>query len=426
MNRMPPDAVYCKACGGELGDPKDVLHDPNGYSPVAKSVAGGPIENPDDHHIHVVDGPQEQDYRYQCAISGQITSLVKEPPTEDEDDQPTNSQPEPTGSPSGGTPTDTSQKQPKRPRREDVYDISPDQDAMDILEDVITNEAYGLGDGQIREIKDWGDIYDGQIPPDKLEAVLKNMSGISNQKASLMRDKYEAKITKWVRETSEENAGPRIGAHSPRMPNQTPSNGGRTQPAPQPPRPQPQPQQQEKKKSPDTEDKPSTPSSKRKSKREMRVERRQEALDKAFDRAAEELASNFATDFGTFFTDAREIFTTVLRKKAESDPEWFFEKMEKWDMDLFDEVMEASEEKKSEQKEAMSQADMEVDNALQSISGGEPEPKETEPEPSSNVEGGPLEQKMEEMMEEEMEDSFTDEEEVDDPEVDQLLSELEE
>ena len=388
---MPPDDMVCKSCGGVLGHPEDELHDPEGEHPMSQKLGISP-DNPD-AHIVVSNGPGDSK-RLRCSKTGQATKVMSKGEYQKEVGE---------GSPSGDSQL---RDQPRDPRTGGgIYEDSPDKDAMDILREVITNEAYELTEGQIAEVEDWGEIFDGQIAPEKLEAVLSNLSGVSNQKAKLIRDKYEAKISRWMREMSEGNQGPAIGGIQGQSISTSSESAGPTQEqiqrASEIARKRRE-QQQEKKE-------PQTPHRQRMSRRERRTMRRQDALDSAIDRAAMEMAGNFAQDFGTFFSDAREIMTTALKKKAESDPEWFFEKMEKWDMDLFDEVMSASEKKQEQQR---IQRDAEVDDALEELMMGEDEGELVE---QPTFDDG--------------EQTFNDESEeydsVEDPELEQMLAEME-
>lgn len=421
LSTMPPDSgLFCSACGAELGHPEEELHDPEGRHEVSQGLDIKPENS--DAHLVVGDGPKGG-VRLNCSREKSFTKIIEEPP-----DGGGGEPPEPPEEGGGGQP-----QQPQQPQRqqrvpqEEVFDFEEDETPEDILDRIITSESYGLNEAQQEEVRSWKDVYDGPIPPDELEKIISNLDGISNQQASLMGKKYEMMLSKWVREQSDSDKGPGLGAgssmfHSARMPQQ--SGGG------------PNPQQQmrkppQKPPKPDTqEEPPSTPNKTRKSRRERRVERRQEAMDEAIEEFSLEFANNMAQDAGTFFNEFRDIAVTVLKKKAESDPEWFFEKMQKWDMDLFDEVMSASDAKKQGEGMSKPQADGEVDSALdeimESAGGEEPEP---EPDTSDDDE---LDPEMEKLFEEEMEEQLEEgelgdeeDEEIEDEELNSLMAEME-
>lgn len=445
---MPPDSgMVCTACGEGLGAPQDELHDPEGRHQISQEIGIEP-ENPD-AHLEVTDGPGDST-RLNCTREKSFTKVV---PIEEYQAE---TQEEGGREGSGTSPSENRETQPQQPRQQQprpqppqapVYEFKEDHTPEDLLEKVITNESYGLNEAQIKEVKSWGDIYDGQIPPNELENILQNLKGISNQKANLMSDKYAMMLNKWTREKADDNAGPRIGSRaSPQM--QMPGGGGGGGP-PQGPQ---KPPQQKPQGGPPQGEEPKTPRKARKTSRERRVERRQEAMDEAIEEFSLQFAQNMAQDAGTFFSEMRDVMATVIRKKAESDPEWFFEKTQKWDMDIFDEFMTASDAKKEEQQQTTPEADMEVDSALDRVMGEEepevkpsqrtspqepqqqpqqqpsqeyPEVEElptTREEPQDDSEMTAMEQKVEQMMEEPPEET---EEEIEDDEIEQMFEELE-
>lgn len=386
--------TWCSACGEELSEELDeAFHDPEGdWIEANLGIESGPIGD-QESHIKVI--YRETGPVIQCQEDKQMTKLQAEPPDGEGEPPPSEEQPESSGGGNGnggnggGGSEPEQQKQPQkpqqkeRPQRQQVYDDQPDKDAMGILGDVITNPAYELSQEQIEEVGSWGDIYDGQIPPDQLEELLKNLSGVSSQRAQLMRQKYEAKLNKWVRSQSGGNSGPSLGMGA-MPPPQAQQNQGRGPPQPSPqPQPQPTPDPEpEPEPEPETKDPPSR----------KRRERREEMVDKAADEFAQKFALNAAEGAGTFVRDIREVARTVMKKKAETDPEWFFEKAESWDMDLFDDVMSMSDAK-AEQEQGSAptpEADAEVDSALDGVMGGgepEPEPPSSPPEPSQKATG---------------------------------------
>lgn len=339
--------MWCKACGGKLGPPSEVLHDPDGLSGI---VEGG-VENPDDHHLRATDG--EKGPRLQCMREKQFTKILQDPPGEGSGDSP----PKDTGGQrKSSAPKDTGP----------VYEITGDENPLDILEEVVTAPAFDINEGQVEELLSWGDIYDGQIPPQQVENVLANFSGVSKQKAKLIRHKYEAKLNKWMQENANNGGSPSLPQHAPigQRPQPQPSGSG----GPNRPQQGTRPPGGAQRSVSEFDDE----SSDLRSRRQKRVERRQEAFDNAVEEFAQQAASNAAQDAGMLIAESREIFTTLIKQKAKKDPDWFFEKAEKWDMDLLDTIMESSEAKKQEKKQA-SGVDSEVDAALERAMG-DPDP----------------------------------------------------
>ena len=359
---------YCSACGEEVGNPNEQLHDPDNLLQI---VEGG-ASNPDSAHIEAKDGPKGP--RMFCTNTGQTTKIQQEPP----------------GDGSGTDPSQGPNPEPKRePSSGEVYDLPEETDAMDILESVIATPVFGLDDEQIGEVLSWGDIYDGQVPPDVVQNLLENLKGVSKQKSSLMRQKYEAKLNKWIQERSREQGGPSIGVQtSPPMPQQGGPSGGRIPPQP-PSNENPEGGQGG---GPSESGRPTPPpgpepnsTDPREERRKRRIERRNDAMDVAAQRFAEQATQQMAQDIGGIFGDMREVAYTAFKKKAEKDPDWFFEKMEQWDVDILDAVLEPSEARKEEMGGSSGGggggfgADMDVDNALEEMGGldDSPEPQQT-------------------------------------------------
>lgn len=356
---------HCSACETPVGDPEDEIGHPDDP------------DGPDDPHF-VIQERKDGELRAQCTetgqlaavvagskrinpISGEVTGTVEgegeggvgEPTPESEPDP----QPEPTGG------NDSSSQ---------VYDLPEDRDQEDVLMEVVSNESYGLSSEQIKELHNWSQDYDGQMPPDAVQEVLSLMNGVNKQTAKLVRERYELRLNKWIRQQRQEDTGPSIGAGNQRGVKQR----GRDTPRPSPtPTPQPDQNTQEPEPSPDPDPEPEDSS-----RMEARQRRRSRAVDKAVDEFADQFAKNLASDAGSFFSDARDIARTLLKKKAEKDPDWFFEKMEQYDMELVDTVLEPSDARKDELTGggggSQPSVDSEIDDALGDIGGGSPEPSQ--------------------------------------------------
>lgn len=382
--------MYCKACGEELGPPDQVLHDPDAVHDVTRGINENGISNPDDHHIRANDGPKGA--RLFCTVNGQVTTLTKNPDGGGSGDTPPNGEPsnEPQPSPNG-----------------EVYDLPEEEDSEDLVRRVVSNEVYGLSKPQIQEVADWVSIYDGSIPPGDLEEVLQNLKGISNKKAALMRKKYEALLNKHIRNQSSDDRGPSIGALGQGM-QMGQGGGGRPQPR-RARRPSP-PQRGGGAEGGGGEKDPSQNRQERQggssgasSRRERRVERRNEMMDKTAkeiaDQAAPIVAQEMTQNMGRLFS----IPVKIIEAKAERDPDWFIEKMDELGLEM-DDFLEPSETKKERMESGggggrgpSTQADAEIDNALDQMGQApepEPEPEpaqpggypeETEPEPTDNT-----------------------------------------
>ena len=467
--------IWCSACGAELSDDIDeALHDEKGdYINENFGLPNDPVGD-ENSHVQVI--YRDTGTATRCRREGKMTSLMDHPPEEDGGSSESQQQKQPNGGNGGDEsngkekPSRGGRQQQQRSRRaspevDEVYDIDEDKDPRDILLMVIENDVFGLSREQMLEVMDWAEIYDGQIPPDQLEKILSNMSGVQKQSANLMRQKYEAKLNKWMQEQNQGDSGPQLGATyasstrgMPTRPNNQPPHRPKRQPQRPPNKPQggggggmsdeERKEMLERKKS-EKESEDGGDGSKQKPRREKmrehRLERRQEAIDKA----ADELAQNLASEAGVMLKDFRSIARTLFKKKAENDPDWFFEKMEKWDMDLLDELMSESEAKRMDDGSTNNSptADSEVDGALESIksnegnSGGmgsttattQPSPDqqpETQPQSTDGGQemGGVVD---EEMMDDVMMDDEGEPEEEEyedtagDDEIDQLLSEME-
>lgn len=361
--------MKCSACGQELGPPSEEVKHPDDPDP------------PDDPHF-VVQVRSDGAERAQCTNTGQLASVVKG----NQKISPLTG--EVTGSvgEGGGSDRDDENSEPpqeKQGGREGaVYDLPEEKDQIDILEDVVTNPHYELNDDQIAEVKDWATDYDGQMPPNVLESLLKNMKGVQKQTSELVRERYELKLNKWVREQSQEDTGPPIGAVSHQNGiNPRPNRGdGRPNPTPQPQtQPENQKQQSEPSDAPEERKPVETGTDEkdlRRYRRESRTERRQKAADIAAEemakQAAPEVARELTQNFGTYFG----LPAKIIESKIEKDPDWAFEVAERLDVDLFD-LLEPSEARKEELKEENQQSqaavDNELDDALDDITGASPD-----------------------------------------------------
>lgn len=346
--------MYCKGCGFALGDPEEDLHDPEGLSDVAQDLGIAP-EN-EDAHLVVRDG--EKGWRYYCSELGQVTSIVAEPPGEDKGNR------EGEGAPPKEQAEQEERQAPKGGSGgRKVYDIPEEKSPITVLADVVTSPFLGLNEDQVNEVRDWAEDYDGQLPPDMLESILANMSGVQKQAAALARQKYEVKLNKWVQEQAQGDEGPPIGvtAQPPKRGRGGRSRGGRgrrggegggsseRQPPPggrggEPP--------------------DDMPEDLRRYRRVRRTERRNDAADVAMETAAKEIAREigpqFASNFGRYFS----LPAKILEAKAEKDPDWFFEKLEQWDIDI-DDVLEPSQSRKEDMRQQNeSPVDREADEAL--------------------------------------------------------------
>lgn len=370
--------MWCKSCGQEIGHPAEDLHDPENLSGIPADYGEEGFDNPDSH-IKAVNGPGGEGHRFMCRPSGKITKLIEQPPGQ----EPPPEESSPSGGDQGEEPTEESEEEPsqepqqqqrQRQQRSEVYDLNEDKSPRDLVQQVVTNEIYGLNDGQIGEMGDWVNIYDGRIPPDRFEEILRDFDGVSKQKSRLMRTKYEVMLDREMRKQADDR-GPSIGATA--SAGSMPRRGG--SPSPQqggkPPQPQPPP-------STSDEDDVSSDGDLMEERRRRRVERRNDAFDKAAEEFADKAAKEMASDFGKFFGDAREVLYTAFKKKAEKDPDWFFEKMEKWDIDILDAILEPSETRREELQEGgmeemdLETVDAEIDEALAEL---EDEDEDNEP-----------------------------------------------
>lgn len=330
----------CSACESQLGEPDEELFDPREQ------------EEPDGEHFKVVTG--EKGDRFQCRETGQMAKPVdpKEEPN-----------PDPSGAPNETQPEQEPQQEESGGR---VYDLQEDKGAEDILKDVVTNPHYELEDGQIQEIRSWADEYDGHMPPDVLQELLSMMDGVAKQKASLIRQKYELKLNKLIKQQSGGGNNPSLSAIAGSGGMGGVRTGGTTRQKPTKEEIQAKREQirQEQPEPPEPEPEPSG--------REKRQSRRQEAVDKATEELVTKMAQNMADDFGMFYSDVRQIATTVLKRKAEKDPDWFLEKADEFGMDIIDQLSEPSEARKEQMEgggagAGQSQVDSMIQDAMEDV-----------------------------------------------------------
>lgn len=339
--------VVCNQCEEELGDPDNEVAHPD--DPDA----------PDDAHF-TVQIREDGEERLQCTVTGRLARPVGpddedypfDTPTQEEGppDQPQSQEPEPEG-----------QAQPRPPQdNSPVFDLEEDKSQMDILYDVVSNPHYGLDQEQVGEVKAWAEDYDGQMPPDVLEDLVRLMDGVSKQTAKLVRRRYELKLNKWVRNQTQEEEGPPIGfganPYSGAQMGSSPSRSSRShnRPSPKAQREQKEQEEQDRQQQEEQEE----------SRREKRVSRRREAVDNAMDELAMGTAENLSSEAGQGLIQFRNIGLKVLEAKAEKDPDWFFELADRLDIDPMM-LLEPSEARKKEMQEERSQTQSAVDAEVQ-------------------------------------------------------------
>lgn len=361
MAEEPP--VICSACETPLGDPNNEVKHPDDPDP------------PENAHF-VVQVRKDGEERLQCTETGQLAKPLgpddpEYPGNEEQDESPPPQPSESSESAENGPPTQQQQRNPP------VYDIEEEKDQMDLLREVITNPSYGLNDEQITEIRAWAQDYGGQLPPDTLQEITGLMDGVQKQTAQLMRQRYELKINKWVRDQQSGDNGPHIGtgfaSPSGRVPNiqMPPSEGGK-------PSKESMERAREEGDMQGYNEGPSNSAIRenrrdRESRRESRRNRRRDAMDKAADELALGVAENVGDQLGSNYGRAQNIMWNVLEAKAKRDPDWFLEKekevQESLGISIFD-LLEPSEAKKQEQQRKgppQPKADKEVDEALSRV-----------------------------------------------------------
>ena len=377
--------LVCSRCGYKLkGPPPEEIDDSDGE------------HNPDDPHFEEVERDSHGDSRLRCMNTGHMASI--EPQEEYESDGDESSK---EGGPGDATTAESETQPTPTPDRsgEDVFEFEETEGPEDILAGVVSNPSYGLSESQVSEVKDWAEIYDGQMSPDLLKNILKDMKGISKQQSELMSRKYEAKMSKYAREVSSEDRGPPMGGaggffgipQSGASVSPNSRNVGDSSVPQSPPSPSPEPESSD---DDDNEDDSSPPPkentggrrkgrSELRSERKMRrLERRDQAMQTVMDEAAEEFARENAKELGKGFFALRGVAITLLEKKAERDPEAFFELLEKYDIDIFEFFAEDSDggSPSPETPTASSPVDQELDDIAESINN--PDPPETDTDTS--------------------------------------------
>jgi len=369
---MAEAPAICKACGTPLGHPDEEVNDPEADA------------TPDDPHFEVVRKDGDDKERFRCLDTGQIASPVA--PDDDNYEEVYEEHHSSSLDGDGGSPPPTESEENQEGSSgvspDQVFDFDEEKSQMEILADVVTNPHYELDEAQVREIRSWAQDYEGQMPPNVLEDLLKNMKGVQKQTAQLVRQRYELKLNKWVRKKQQGEQGPPIGVTGGRpMPQ---SRTGRSSPTPTPsssPTPTPNPDTSEEKPELDEgtsdtgdgsgrdalDDSSPFNSDLRQERRKRRIERRNEAMDVAVEEMAHEMAPEvareLANNFGTYFG----LPAKILEAKAEQDPDWFLEKMDEFEEKLginMTDILEESDAKKEQRNKQQQQGQAEVDNEL--------------------------------------------------------------
>lgn len=387
MAGEPP--TICTQCGYKLGSSEDEVAHPDDPDP------------PDDPHFKVQIRDDDEE-RLQCVETGRLAAVAG--PGDDSIGSENMSYaelfyqfhdetPPGMGEPEGGgrEPTQDEQRQQRQPGG--IYEIDEEKSQLDIVNDVVTNPRYGLNDDHIQEVREWAEDMDGRLPPQTLQDILQNLSGIQKQTAKLIRQRYELKLNKWMRDQSGVDEGPPIGVTTGPMPQQNGSQPQRSGPTPKGNKNKKQGNQspnEEQRKKEERQARGGTsagPSNLREFRRRRRTKRRQETMDIAAQRVAEQAADEIARELVGQFGGILDIPRTVLQRKAEKDPDWFLEKAEQLDIDIL-EIMEPSEQRKKEMgadsPNDAPEVDHEVDNALEQIQQQETQPAQQSTETNNN------------------------------------------
>lgn len=405
---MPEELrAYCKACETELGDPNNEVN----FSEIEE------FDNPDGH-IRLEIGSKGP--RFYCSDLGHLTTIIDQ-----NGERLTTAKeflPDDYSSPSEGngedkeqdignaqaqTQQETTQPQQESTQRERGLDFPQEKEPIDLLKEVVENPLYELSDPQIREVISWAEEFeDSQIPPDSLQQILGLLEGVSQQKAQLMRQKYELKLNRWIRSRSGNDSGPPIGAitsgygTSPTTPSLTQSRSRQSS------RSRNQQTESSETSQTDSDDTEHEINTEGLSRRERRINRRQDALDIAVQEAAEDVADAMAEEFANQFGFTIRLARRILMRKAEKDPDWFIEKAEQWDIDIIDEFLTPSEQRAEELAEERNSATMSVDQEIDDVA----DIIEEQPEPEQDMESEILEEEqIDEESEIETEESEEDE-----------------
>lgn len=395
MADEPP--IICNQCGYILGPKEEEVLDPGNNEPA-------------DPHFKVQQRDDGEE-RLQCMDTGRLASPIGH---EDDDyaelfHETHGSLPEEVESPS--EPEETVEnhervgEESRRSRSDDdsVFDFEEDKDQMQLLAEVVSNPHYDLSDEQIMEVKEWAKDYNGQMPPDALESLVANMSGVQKQTAKLIRKRYELKLNNWFRQQqSEDSRGPPIGAMGGvgAMQRSSGAPSPRTTPTPNVDRTEEKPKTDEeeevvtRREEEDSREVGGLPNQDlRKERRQRRVKRRNDALDITAEEmakeAAPEIARELTRNFGTYFG----LPAKIIEAKAEQDPDWFIEKAdefeEKLGISIFDILEDSQTKKEREEREGgrrrrrQTRVDDEMDQALERV---------TQEDDKEETEGGKVEE----------------------------------
>jgi len=357
--------AVCSACDTPLGDPSEEVAHPDDPNP------------PEGAHFKIQQRSDGEE-RMQCTETGQLAK----PLTPDDDGYPHDK----FGDGEGGEQQQQQQAQEvqqtntQQAQTSQVYDFKEDKNPIDLLQEVVTNPSYGLDDDQIQEIRAWALDYDGQLPPDTLEDIAGLMDGVQKQTATLMKQRYELKLNKWMAEQNADNRGPSIGMTNPftqsaasaRIRTPQPASGSPSRESLKKARDMQAQEYGEGPSNADVRDFDDDPSNRR----QRRREGRREAAAGAFDTMANKAAENIGEQMGTNYGRGQDILFRVLEAKAQKDPDWFLEKAQQFEdslgisiWDIFDE----SEAKRSEGGQPPQPAvDNESDEALKAIINDDP------------------------------------------------------
>lgn len=371
--------AICAACGTPLGPQEEEIDHPDDDNP------------PDDPHFTVQVRDSDNAERLQCNQTGQIAAVAA--PGQEEVGNTGKSYveifqefhdqlPPGMGEAEGGEESRPTQSSRQQSEPGGIYDVEKEKTQIDLLQEVITNPRYGLNDDHIQEVKGWAIDMDGRLPPATLEDILKNLKGVQKQTASLIRQRYELKLNKWMRQQSTSDGGPQIGIGAPGAPGQRGSSINRGGPSPTPSTPQdngnPSPEDVEL----DDEGRQvrggpePRPDNLREYRRTRRTQRRQQFADTATQKIAEEAADEIARQVIPEMGRYLGLPAKIIEAKIEKDPDWALEVAERLDIDIID-IMEPSEQRKKEmqqeQQQTSPQVDSEVDGALERLRNGEQE-----------------------------------------------------
>lgn len=394
--------AICAACGQPLGPQEQEIHHPEDDNP------------PDDPHFTVQIRDSDGAERLQCNNTGQIAAVAG--PGQEEVGNTGKSYaelfqefhgelPPGVGEPEGDGESESKQPSRESQPSEPIYDVQEQKSQMDLLQEVVTNPRYGLNDEHIQEVRGWASDMDGRLPPATLEDILKNLKGVQKQTASLIRQRYELKLNRWMREQSQNDRGPQIGIGASVGPRQSGSSIGSGSPTPTP-----SPQQNEENQSPSKEElkkgarrdrgrpEPSADNL-REYRRLSRTKRRQQFADTATQKIAEEAADEIARQVIPEMGRYLGLPAKIIEAKIEKDPDWALEVAERLDIDIID-IMEPSEQRKKEMREeeqrTSPQVDSEVDDAMERIRNGD---AEQDREPNETTKSPPPQQTNESPME---------------------------